>query len=53
MVYHVLANGATTKDITGHIVKMKDAEPLYDLMRKIGKTKKLNTDKEAKVCRVS
>lgn len=35
MVYHVLANGVTTKDITGHIVKLKDAEPVYELMRSL------------------
>lgn len=52
MVYHILANGTTTKDITGHLVKMNDAEPLYNLMRTISKPKKFNKDKEAKVCRV-
>ena len=35
MVYHVLSNGVTTKDITGHIVKLKDAEPVYELMRSL------------------
>lgn len=33
MVYHVLRDGTITNDITGHVVKMKDAEPLYNLMR--------------------
>lgn len=32
MVYHVLANGVITKDITGHVVKVKDAEAVYRLM---------------------
>ena len=53
MVYHILADGTITKDITGRVVKMRDAEPLYNLMRTIGKTKKFNKDKEAKVCRLS
>lgn len=35
MIYHVLANGTITKDITGHIVKVKDAEAVYNLMSKI------------------
>lgn len=32
MVYHVLANGVITKDITGHVVKVKDAEAVYRLL---------------------
>lgn len=36
MVYHILANGTITKDITGHVVKVKDAEAVYNLMSKIG-----------------
>ena len=32
MVYHVLADGTITKDITGRVVKMSDAETLYQFM---------------------
>lgn len=32
MVYHILADGTVTKDITGKVVKMEYAKPLYDLM---------------------
>lgn len=33
MVYHILKDGTITNDITGHVVKMKDAEVMYQLMR--------------------
>lgn len=32
MVYHILQDGSIVTDITGKIVKVKDAEPLYNLM---------------------
>lgn len=35
MVYHILANGTMTHDIRGRIVKIQEAEPLYNLMRTI------------------
>ena len=35
MVYHVLADGTITKDITGRVVKMSDAETLYQFMSTI------------------
>lgn len=44
MVYHVLADGTITKDITGKVVKLEYAKPLYDLM---SVTKK-NTEKGGK-----
>ena len=37
MVIHVLADGTITKDITGRVVKMSDAEELYNLMTKVSK----------------
>lgn len=45
MVIHILADGTITKDITGHIVKYKEAENLYSLMSRM-KVKK-NKKKEA------
>lgn len=35
MVYHILSNGTITNDITGRVVKVKDAEALYNLMSNI------------------
>lgn len=37
MVYHILKDGTVTKDITGRIVKIEDAEPLYNLMTSINR----------------
>ena len=34
-VYHYLKDGTRVDDITGHVVKMADAEPLYNLMRQM------------------
>lgn len=34
-VYHVLRDGSTPKDITGHIVKVADADPLYRYIHSI------------------
>ncbi len=42
MVYHVLADGTVTKDITGRVVKISDAESLYQLMSKT----KVKSDKK-------
>lgn len=39
MVYHVLKNGETVKDITGHIVRLEDATPLYQLLHSINRTR--------------
>lgn len=32
MVYHVLKDGSRTTNITGYIVKLEDAKPIYGLM---------------------
>ena len=32
MVYHVLKDGTRKTDITGHVVKISDAEALYQLI---------------------
>ena len=44
-VIHLLKDGSQLKDITGHIVKIEDAEPLYRFIRSINKEsgKTLNT----------
>ena len=40
MVYHVLADGTVTNDITGRVVKVSDAEAIYSLMSKISTRKR-------------
>ena len=35
MVYHVMADGTRKTDITGHVVKIKDAEEVYRLINDI------------------
>lgn len=32
MIYHILKDGTRVDDITGHVVKMSDAEALYTLI---------------------
>ena len=40
MVYHILSDGTITKDITGRVVKIADAQPLYNLMKDLRGTRK-------------
>ena len=35
MIYHILKDGTVLEDITGHVVQVEDAEPVYRLMRAI------------------
>ena len=55
-VIHILKDGSIVKDITGHVVRMEDAGPLYELIDKInreGSQKKIvHSEKlqEVKVC---
>lgn len=37
MVYHILRDGSRPKDITGMVVKIKDAEPVYKLLDSINR----------------
>lgn len=34
-VYHILKDGSRPTDITGHIVRLEDANPLYQLIHSI------------------
>lgn len=34
-VIHILRDGTVLKDITGHVVRVEDAEPLYQLIHRI------------------
>lgn len=55
-VVHILRDGSIVKDITGHVVRMEDAGPLYDLIDSInreGSQKKIvhsEKSREVKVC---
>lgn len=52
-VIHILKDGSVLKDITGHVVKMEDASPLYQLIDKInreGSRKCVRKEKEVKAC---
>lgn len=31
-VYHILKDGSRPEDISGHVVKIEDAEPLYRML---------------------
>lgn len=48
MIYHVLKDGSITTDITGHIVKVSEAETLYNYMNELHKrgSKSVKTDKD-------
>jgi hypothetical protein len=35
MIYHILKDGTTVDDITGHVVKLEDAAPLYRYLRNL------------------
>lgn len=55
-VVHILKDGSIVKDITGHVVRMEDAGPLYDLIDRINrersKKKIIHSEKmqEVNVC---
>ena len=54
-VVHILKDGSVVKDITGHVVRMEDAGPLYDLIDRInrnGSKKSVHNEKlqEVRVC---
>jgi len=40
MIVHILKDGTRLTDISGHVVKLKDAKAVYDLMDKINGTSK-------------
>lgn len=42
-VYHILKDGTTVDDITGHVVRMEDAPALYELMASLSKKKTIHT----------
>lgn len=50
MVYHVLKDGSRPTDITGHIVRLEDVTPLYQLLSSINQKrfKRKNTNNDFK-----
>lgn len=36
-ILHIFADGTTTTDITGHVVKKEDAEAFYDIVREMNR----------------
>ena len=46
MVYHVGKDGTITKDITGRVVKLSEAETLYQLMYKMSNKKSKDVHKK-------
>lgn len=40
MVLHVLKDGTRPEDITGHVVKVRDAEVVYNLMDEMNRRAK-------------
>ena len=55
-IYHVLADGSRPTDITGHVVRLSDAESFYQVLHSIKKPKDENSSntydskKEVRVC---
>lgn len=56
-VFHILKDGSRPTDITGHIVRLEDANPLYQYLHSINRTRsqaKKNTYRgfknEVRVC---
>lgn len=39
-VIHILKDGSVVKDITGHVVRVEDAGPLYQLIESINRNRK-------------
>lgn len=38
-IHHVLKDGTRTDDISGHVVRVKDAESVYNLISKMNQRK--------------
>lgn len=44
-VIHILKDGSVVDDIRGHIVRIEDAAPLYQLIDKLNKKRKKEVSK--------
>ena len=50
-VVHILKDGSSPKDITGYVVKISDAESLYQFIHNMNsKYEKSSIKKEVRVC---
>lgn len=47
-IYHVLSDGSRVSDITGRVVRVKDAEAVYNLIHSINRNS--NARKTATIC---
>lgn len=49
-VHHVLKDGTRTDDISGHVVKVKDCETVYNLITQMNQRKvvRYNSDNNAR-----
>ena len=54
-VFHILKDGSRPTDITGHIVRLEDAESLYRLLSTlhIKKNEVLHNGKKKRNCKIS
>lgn len=52
-VIHILKDGSLVKDISGHVIKMEDAGPIYQLLDSINRERSgkcVHKKQEVKVC---
>lgn len=50
VIHHILKDGTKTDDITGHVVKVEDAESVYTIITKMNQRKvvMLESDNDAR-----
>ena len=50
-IHHILKDGTRTDDISGHVVKMQDAESVYNLIGKMNQRKvvRCSSDNDARL----
>lgn len=50
MVYHVLKDGSVVDDIAGKVVRVEDAEAVYNLINTINGSRESKENREVKLC---
>ncbi len=45
-VIHILKDGSTVEDITGRVVRVKDALPVYQMIGRINQRARVHKEKE-------
>lgn len=48
-VINILRDGTRLEDMTGHIVKISDAEPVYNLMDEINRKVKIKNERKDRI----